>query len=245
MASEKAIEKYQMILMRTPSAKVFAPLSEAYRKMGLLQQAFEVCETGVKHNPEYPSGHVAYGKVLYEMKDFKAAENSFRRAAHLQKDNILTRKLQALCLSKLGRRNDAVTVYKEVLFLSPKDQQAQKYLQNWEYVEAKNFSKKSFPAQATLPEDHLKDASSSQVAAYVEALIARNELDKANDLLLEAQDKWPQDLLLQKQQAVVSEYLDDERRLTIQAQLQVNLSKQKRLKSILHRVEKTSANKTL
>ena len=65
MFSDKTIEEYQIILMRNPNAKVFAPLAEAYRKMGLLQQALEICERGVKYNPEYPSGLVAYGKKFF------------------------------------------------------------------------------------------------------------------------------------------------------------------------------------
>ena len=134
MLSDKAIEEYQLIIMRNPSAKVFAPLSEAYRKMGLLQQAFDICKQGTKHNPEYPSGLVAYGKVLFELKKFEDAVKAFHSAAELKPDNILAHKLKALSLTKLNNYAGALKAYKNVLLLSPEDKQAQKFIRNWEYV---------------------------------------------------------------------------------------------------------------
>ena len=45
------IERYQLTLERDPKSQVFAPLSEAYRKMGLLEEAFRISTRGVQFHP--------------------------------------------------------------------------------------------------------------------------------------------------------------------------------------------------
>jgi len=47
------IEKYQIQLEKDPKSQVFAPLSEAYRKMGLLEEAFRIAVRGVQFNPQF------------------------------------------------------------------------------------------------------------------------------------------------------------------------------------------------
>lgn len=237
MLSDKAIEEYQLILLRNPSAKVFAPLAEAYRRMGLLQQALEICEKGVHYNADYPSGLVAYGKVLFEIKKYEEAANMFKKAAKLKPDNILAHKLCALSLSKLNKYADALKVYKQVLYLNPNDMQAQKFIKNWEYLEAKNYSKETFQADDSIEDNWLSTSQPSQISAFVEALIARNELSRAERLLKSSLAQWPQDVLLKKQLSVVQEFRQEEHHESIQTQIENNRFKKTFYSGLLRRVE--------
>ncbi len=237
MFSDKTIEEYQIILMRNPNAKIFAPLAEAYRKMGLLQQALEICERGVKYNPEYPSGLVAYGKILFELKKYEDATAIFERATKMKMDNMLAHKLKALCYIKLNRYADALEAYKYVQFLNPNDEQAIKFIQNWEYVEATEYEAETFKTNHEQDPALIADSSPSHVAHFIEALIARNEIDRAKNITQTSLDIWPDDPHLLKQLELINEFTHEENISQHRHALESNLIKKQFLKRLLRRIE--------
>ncbi len=237
MFSDKTIEEYQIILMRNPNAKVFAPLAEAYRKMGLLQQALEICERGVKYNPEYPSGLVAYGKILFELKKYEEAKAVFDRATKMKMDNMLAHKLKALCAIKLNLYAEALESYKYVQFLNPSDEQAQKFIQNWEYIEATQYTADTFKTRHETTPDLIADSSPSHVAHFIEALIARNEIDRAKNITQTSLDIWPEDPHLLKQLELINEFANEENEFEHRQALESNLIKKQFLKRLLRRIE--------
>lgn len=237
MFADKAIEEYQLILLRNPSAKVFAPLAEAYRKLGLLQQALEICEKGVRYNPNYPSGLVAYGKILFELRRYADASEMFNRATSLKADNILAHKLNALSLIKLNKYPEALAAYKSVLFLSPQDPQAQKFVANWEYLEAPGFSDAAFEAQPSPDKDLVADSDPGHVSTFIEALIARNEIERARAITLTSLEVWPDDPELKKQLQVINEFVREETDETVRLRLQELKIKKTFLTKLLRRIE--------
>lgn len=46
------IRRYQ----EDPTSRVFAPLAEAYRRLGRVDEAIDICLEGLKHHPEFPGG---------------------------------------------------------------------------------------------------------------------------------------------------------------------------------------------
>jgi tetratricopeptide (TPR) repeat protein len=237
MFSDKTIEEYQVILMRSPSSKVFAPLAEAYRKMGLLQQALEICEKGIKYNPDYPSGLVAYGKVLFETKKYNEAAGIFQRATDLKSDNILAYKLKALSLIKLNKYSEALDSYKRVLFLNPQDEQAKKFVENWEYIEAPKYSAATFATAPEQDQELLSDSSPSHVAHFIEALMARNEIDRARQITQTSLEIWPDNAQLKKQLQILNEFIDEETVFYQRQSLETNQIKKQFLKKLLRRIE--------
>lgn len=237
MFTDKTIEEYQVILMRNPSAKVFAPLAEAYRKMGLLQQALETCERGVKYNPDYPSGLVAYGKILFELKKYEEAVAVFERATNLKSDNILAHKIKALALIKLNKYAEALEAYKYVQFLNPNDEQANKFINNWEYLEAPRYNAETFQTNHETDPSLIAESSPSHVAHFIEALMARNEIDRARQITLTSLEIWPEDTHLQKQLELINEYVHEESVYVHRQSLESNLIKKQFLKRLLRRIE--------
>jgi tetratricopeptide (TPR) repeat protein len=236
MFSDKTIEEYQLLLLRNPSAKIFAPLAEAYRKMGLLQQALEICERGIKYHPDYPSGLVAYGKILFELKKYQEATEAFAKATSLKSDNILAHKLSALSFIKLNKYAEALKSYKHVLFLNPKDPQAIKFVQNWEHTEAPQYSAKTFdvPTEET---DILASSTPQHVSNFIEALISRNEIARAQTFISTALEIWPNTPLLLKQQKAIQEFEREESMEEKQLLWRQNQIKKQFLSRLLRRIE--------
>ena len=47
-------------------ARIFAPLAEAYRKAGLVDEAIEVAREGLRIHPNFVGGRVALGRALFD-----------------------------------------------------------------------------------------------------------------------------------------------------------------------------------
>src|SRR5512146_1447483 len=60
------IKKYEDTLAKDPQSYCFAPLSELYRKLGLLDDALNVAKRGCELHPDYVGGFMALGRAYYE-----------------------------------------------------------------------------------------------------------------------------------------------------------------------------------
>ncbi|MGE4131325.1 MAG: tetratricopeptide repeat protein [Bdellovibrionales bacterium] len=89
------IEKYQILLQKDPKSQVFAPLAEAYRKMGLVEEAFRIAVRGVQFNPNFSGGRIALAKIFLDRQSLPAAIDELEKAISLSPDNILAHSLLA------------------------------------------------------------------------------------------------------------------------------------------------------
>ena len=196
------IEKYQILFAEDPSTKSFAPLAEAYRRMGMLDEAKQVCETGLKHHPQFTSGLVAYAKILIDKEDYAGAIASLEKVIDSNSDNILAYQLLGACYLKEKNPTAALRAYKMLLFLAPNHAQAQKQVQKLESLSARGLSEDS--ARALHPSDLFEeldeDAAPSpspapglpflqRVLSLADALSVRGDIDKAVASLKTAREK--------------------------------------------------------
>lgn len=138
------IEKYQKLLLRDPRSKIFAPLAEAYRKMGLLKEAQETCEQGLKYHPHFAGGHVALAKVLMDLENYETAALRLQTAVEFSPENLLAHQLLADCQLKLKNAKQALKAYKMVLFLSPMNEKAAKAVKRLESLTADEYDDELF-----------------------------------------------------------------------------------------------------
>ena len=75
------IERHMQILRKDPKSPVFAILSEAYRKGGLLDEAIATAVEGLKHNPNYISGRVALGRAYFDKGEMDKAVEEYQPVA--------------------------------------------------------------------------------------------------------------------------------------------------------------------
>ena len=61
---DQILDKYLTALEKDPKSRVFAPLAEYYRKNGLLSQAIDTLNQGIKFNPDYVLGHLGLAFCL-------------------------------------------------------------------------------------------------------------------------------------------------------------------------------------
>ncbi len=201
--SGEFIERYQNEYDKNPNSRLFAPLAEAYRKMGRLAEAEGLCKKGTQIHANFASGRLAYAKVLLDLQQIEAAHQQLKTATELSPDNILAFHLLGEVCLKLKRPREALQAFKMLLFLHPEDERAQKAVKKWEFLVAQDFAEESFekeggkpslakenpsfeaqsqPGRSLTPQRELDHAIS-----LADALTIRNDLERALEVLIEAQ----------------------------------------------------------
>ena len=118
------LEKYLKEYQENPRSRVFAPLAEAYRKSGLIDEAMEICKEGLEYHPNFLSGIVALARCYFDKGMYTAAIKELEKVTSEVPDNYLAQKLLALSYSLVGDRNNALKAFKMVLYMNPRDKEA-------------------------------------------------------------------------------------------------------------------------
>lgn len=228
------IEKYQLILEKDPNSQVFAPLAEAYREMGMLQEAQKTIINGLQRHPQFVSGLVTYGKIMRDSGEFRKALDALNKAVVLAPENILAQ--QILGEIHLANKNpkEALKAFKMVLFLNPNSKSAQKSVQKLESITADEYDDEVF-AMTKLPEVNLSSAPSSaalspreraqelitptaptspskameRMLSLIDAFIVRNDLEKAHALLKDTRIEFGDHPEIQRRMKTLQVRYDD------------------------------------
>ena len=115
------LERYQKYYEKDPSSRIFAPLAESYRKLGLLQEAFDILNKGIKQHPDYPMGYLVLAYCYFDKNNFDLAYNTLRPLIAQNRDNIKLQKLFGEVCVKTNRPAEALETFKYLLFINPKD----------------------------------------------------------------------------------------------------------------------------
>lgn len=229
------IERYQLEYAKDPKSKVFAPLAEAYRRMGLVEEALRIAETGVRANPEFASGRVALARVLIEKKRFEEAVAQLKKAIEFSPENLLAFSLLGELQLQLRKPKEALNAFKMVLFLNPNDERAKKAVSRWEFLTADEYEESVFKMEPIF--DHRPENLKREVERAIslaDALTVRNDLDAAIDVLKSAETRLgdQQDLKLRLERI----------RQRVQA---ANLEKKDALEAILQRINNRRRDQTV
>jgi tetratricopeptide (TPR) repeat protein len=190
------VERYQMILESDPTSKVFAPLAEAYRKMGMIQEALRISEAGVAKHPQFPSGRVALAKILLEMGEPERAIEQLKVAVELSPENILAHSLLAEAQIQMKKPREALKAFKMVLFLNPRDEKAQKTIRKLESLTASEYDEEVFKIQklpdmgrGLNPESSIsKQRTLERFISLADAYTVRSDAEKAFETLESAEN---------------------------------------------------------
>lgn len=184
------IERYQLEYAKDPKSKVFAPLCEAYRRMGLVDEALRIAEGGVRANPDFPSGRVTFARVLIEKKRYEEAAHELKKAIELSPENLLAYSLLGELHLQLRQPKEALNAFKMVLFLNPNDERAKKAVSKWEFLTADEYETEIFKMEPIF--DHRPENLKREVERAIslaDALTVRNDLDAAINVLGSAQSR--------------------------------------------------------
>ncbi len=195
------IEKYQLLLQKDPKSQVFAPLTEAYRKMGLTEEAFRIAVRGVQFNPNFSGGRIALAKVFLDRDNVPGAVAELEKTVDLSPDNILAHSLLGDCYLKTKRPKDALKSFKMVLFLAPSNERAARTVKKLESLTADEyeddlFEMKQLPQLDELSTEKLtplkpvgeKSGSDlERILSLTDAYIVRNDIERAFQTLRAAE----------------------------------------------------------
>lgn len=87
------IAKYLAILGRDPNSMIFAPLAEAYRRAGMLDEAIATAKEGLERHPNYLSAMVALGRAYFEKGMLKEASEELEHVVKIAPDNIIAKSI--------------------------------------------------------------------------------------------------------------------------------------------------------
>lgn len=265
------IEDYQKLLNKDPQSKAFAPLAEALRESGKYPEAETTALEGIKKHPSYVGGYVSLGKILLDQGRVKDATPILKKAIELDPQNLLALQLQAQLLILTDLPKEALKIYKRILFLNPQSEKARSAIEKLENLTAEDFDEDSFqyqnlqnspsPTGENLNEDEIQIKSQENTAApysgaaeleidrklsLVDALIVRNEIQRARDLIQNLMDKYPnREDILQRQELLTEEVTEEEATPLhpLQSREKIVLDrKRKILESILEKVENLRGN---
>jgi tetratricopeptide (TPR) repeat protein len=122
------LKKYQ----EDPTSRVFAPLAEAYRKAGLVEEAIEIAREGLRVHPGFIGGRVALARALFDKARYEEVVVELGPVVDEAPDNLIAQRLFADSTLLIGRDADALGSYKMLLYFNPGDADTAKLVQELE-----------------------------------------------------------------------------------------------------------------
>ncbi len=115
--------KYQTEYEKNPRSRVFAPLAETYRKLGMTEKAMEILSQGIRFHPTYVMGYLGLSFCYFDIKQYNLAYSTLRPLVEGNRDNIRLQKLFADICLKLNQKEEALETFKYLLFINPRDKE--------------------------------------------------------------------------------------------------------------------------
>lgn len=116
------LSKYAALYEKNPKSRVFAPLAESYRKLGMLPEALQILKEGIKRHPSYVMGYSVLGHCYFDQQNYELAYNTVRPFVASNLENISLQKLFAQICINLGHLEEALQTFKYLLLINPKDE---------------------------------------------------------------------------------------------------------------------------
>jgi predicted Zn-dependent protease len=113
------LKRYQ----EDPGSRVFAPLAEAYRKAGLVDEAIEIAREGLKGHPHFVGGRVALARALFDKHQYADVIREVEPIVQDVPDNLVAQRLMAESCLMLGRVAEALGAYKMLLYFNAEDRE--------------------------------------------------------------------------------------------------------------------------
>lgn len=185
MAYTSEIEKLERRYAENPKGRNFAPLADAYRKAGQLDQAIELCKNGLERHPDYISAYIVYGRCLVDKKDDTGADEVFHKVLSLDPENIIGLRVLGEIAERNSRFDQAVEWLTHLLNADP---------MNGDAAEALARMKAKAAAQPTATVDGLKAEPVATLVPPPANPLGLERASGATTIPLEAATAPPSDL---------------------------------------------------
>jgi len=115
------LTKYTLLYEKKPKSRVFAPLAETYRKLGMLDESFRILKEGIRNHPSYTLGYIVLANCYFDIQNYEMSYNTIRPFVEKNLENITLQKLFAKTCINLGYLEEALQTFKYLLLMNPKD----------------------------------------------------------------------------------------------------------------------------
>jgi tetratricopeptide (TPR) repeat protein len=200
------IAGYLETLRKDPHSAIFVPLSDAYRKLGMLEEALSTALHGVEALPFFGPGYVVLGRTQMKYGELGRACQSFHKALEVDPASIAALKNLAKLYVLQGDRDHASSFLARAVELSPDD------------LVLANLYKSLRPAvvETDLPvtdEDGISSDCASQphfaTATVADLYVQQGHLDKARNIYRELLEAQPEDQSVRERLAHVEALLTE------------------------------------
>lgn len=172
------LKKYQ----DDPTSRVFAPLAEAYRKAGLIDEAIEIAREGLRVHPGFIGGRVALARALFDRKHYEQVVQELTPVVQDVPDNLVAQRLLGESCLMLGRVAEALGAYKMLLFFAPHDPDTAQIVQE---LEAQSYENGALVLRTDTAPDPVPQFSEIGVGGAIDAdpgLVRANWIRKVEKL---------------------------------------------------------------
>lgn len=175
----------------------FAPLAEAYRKMGEHARALEVLGEGLAVNPTYIPASIVLGRVHLDMGNDAGAESAFARVLELDGENVIALRALADLAERQHRLAEARERLASLLSVDRGNDEARAQLAALEARLASGENEASVPLAepraGSLPGDSAWDAAeSSDEAGLIEEPVAEAPPSPVADWIMAEEPPAPE-----------------------------------------------------
>lgn len=109
---------------RDPKGRAFAPLADAYRRAGDLDEAADLVEEGTDRLPDFVAGHLVAARVYRDRGEGDGAHRAFRRVLELDPENLEALRGAAVLAEESGRTGEALELWQRLARLDPGEEAA-------------------------------------------------------------------------------------------------------------------------
>ncbi len=188
-------------LAENADSLVFAPLADAYRKQGHLEEALAVCRKGLEKHPNYASARVVLGRILQDQGKIEDAMAEFKKVLEGDPENIMAHTLIGGVLMQKKDYQAAIEQYQRVLTLNPDDESVQDLLK--EAIEkTAGENKAAAPAKASekKPSHDRRPGAKESTASLTlaELYYKQGHFDKAVEVYQDLLGSDPQNQILRQ-----------------------------------------------
>lgn len=115
------IAAYTEIMAKDPKSTIFVSLSEAYRKMGMLDDARQVIEQGLEAHSDFSPAHIVLARILCQQGEYAGSEAAFKNALEFDAESLAALVGYARLKILLGQETRARELLVRARTLSPAD----------------------------------------------------------------------------------------------------------------------------
>jgi tetratricopeptide (TPR) repeat protein len=123
-ASVLAIRRLEERLAKDPGSPVFAPLADAYRKAGRIEEAVRLCLEGLARFPAYATARLILAKALQDLGDPDGARAEVRVILADNPADAQAHRLAGELERRAGRLPEAAAHLRQATALDPSDRES-------------------------------------------------------------------------------------------------------------------------